>query len=115
MTSRSQCGWGLANALDKFKAFTPEHHIRRVTSKSREVSRVCLTPILQRAVTFTFVIGKRLIDFIEASLCQFNRLEDGFRNALPVQDDHQFPDLCRKQALTFCPAGRTLSSRQNQL
>src|SRR5271165_2560243 len=77
-------GWGLANALDKFKAFTPEHHIRRVSSKPHEVSRMCRAPVLQRAVAFTFVISKRLIDFVEASLRQFNRLEDGFRNALPV-------------------------------
>ncbi len=74
----------LANALDKFKPFTPEHHIRRVPSKPREVSRMCLAPILQRTVTFTFVISKRLIHFIETSLRQFNRLEDGFRSALPV-------------------------------
>src|ERR1700722_11178270 len=109
--------WGRApaNALDKFKAFTPEHHIRRVPSKPREVSRVCLAPILQRTVTFTFVKSKRLIDFVKTPLRQFNRLDDGFRSALPVQDYHQFPDLRRKQALTLRPAGRTLGSRQNQL
>jgi hypothetical protein len=38
-------GMGLANALDKFKAFTPEHHIRRVPSKPREISRMCLAPV----------------------------------------------------------------------
>ena len=46
----------LANALDKFKPLTPEHHIWRVPPKPREVSRVCLTPVLQRAVTFTLVV-----------------------------------------------------------
>jgi hypothetical protein len=39
----NQRGWGLANALDKFKALTPEHHIRRVPSKPREISRMTLT------------------------------------------------------------------------
>ena len=75
---------GLVNALDKFKAFTPEHHIWRVSSKPREVSRMCLAPVLQRTVTFAFLISKRLIHFIETSLGQFNRLEDGFWNALAI-------------------------------
>jgi hypothetical protein len=106
---------GLSNALNKFKPLTPEHHIWRVSSKPREVSRVCLAPVLQRAVTFTLVISKRLIDFIETSLRQFNRLDDGSWNTLPVQDYHHFTDLRRKQALTFRPAGRALTSRQDQL
>ena len=77
-------GGHLANALDKLKSLTPEHHIWRVSSKPREISRVCLAPVLQRAVTFTLVISKRVIDFIETSLRQFNCLEDGSRHALPV-------------------------------
>ena len=75
---------GLANAFDKFKPLTPEHHIWRVPSKPREVSRVCIAPILQRTVTFALVISKRLIDVIETSLRQFNCLEDSSRDALPV-------------------------------
>ena len=100
----------LANALDKFKPLTPERHIWRVPPKPREVSSVCQAPELQRAVAFALVVGKRLIDFIETSLRQFNRLEDGSRDALPVHDYHHFTDLRGEQALTFCPAGRALSS-----
>jgi hypothetical protein len=65
---------GLANALDKFKPFTPEHHVRNVSSEPREVSRMYFAPVSQRAITFTLVISKCLIDFIETSLRQFNRL-----------------------------------------
>jgi hypothetical protein len=51
-------GIDLANALDKFKAFTPKHHVRRVSSKPRKVSRMRLAPVAQRAITFTLVISK---------------------------------------------------------
>jgi hypothetical protein len=53
-------------------------------SKPRKVSRMRLAPVAQRAITFTLVISKRLIDFIKTSLRQFNRLEDGFRSPLPI-------------------------------
>src|SRR6185312_13124255 len=104
----------LANALDEFEPLTQQHHARSISSKPLEISRVGLPPVLQRAVTFTLVIGKRLIDFLEAPLRQFDGLDDGFRDALPVQDDHHLADLRRKQAMAFRPAGRTLGSRQNQ-
>src|SRR4051794_13163378 len=80
----------LANSLDKFKPFTPEHHIRRVPSKPREVLGMCIPPILKRAITFTLFISKCLIHFIEASLRYLNCLENGFWNAMPVQDYHHF-------------------------
>ncbi len=85
-----------ANSLDKFEALTPEHHVRRVLSESGEVSPMRLTPVLKRAVTFTLIVSKCFIHFIETSLGQLDRFEDGFRDALPVENDHHFSELCRK-------------------
>ena len=115
---RTFCPWygiDLANALDKFKAFTPKHHVRRVSSKPRKISRMRLAPVVQRAITFTLVISKRLIDFIKTTLRQFNRLEDGFRSPLPIQDYHQLANFRTEQSLTFCPARRALCSGENKL
>ena len=76
---------------------------------------MCFAPVSQRAITFTLVISKCLIDFMETSLRQFNRLQDGFRNTLPIKNYHQLADLRREKSLIFCPAGRTLFSGENEL
>ena len=58
----------LTYQLHKFKPLAPEHHVRSVSSEPGEVSRVGFAPVLQRAIAFTLVIGKSLIDFVEPPL-----------------------------------------------
>jgi hypothetical protein len=48
------------------------------SSKRGEVSDVCFAP------SPSPLLSKTLIDLVERPFRQFNRLKDGFRNALPI-------------------------------